>query len=655
MPPSPVLRLLAGVAVPLVAPAPASPPARCDANQQPPAAPLSDGQAGPAGSRLREPPRPYSSLAPLWAWSSQKWTSLRLRTGLLSPAAVAPSSGASPGAPAGASGSSSGGGGRQRVVVVGSGWAAVSFLSRLDMTRYEPVVISPRDYFTFTPLLPSVCVGSLSAAACRTGVRGLLTRGGVACGRFFEARVEDIDPEKKTVRCRARFPAATGCAAPGRGDGGEGRTGAREHVWEQPYDYLVVTAGAEVNTFNVPGVKEHALFLKELEDARRIKARLFDVLEAASLPGLSEAERRKLLHFVVVGAGPTGVEVAAEIDDFFQSEGKKYFADLAPFVRITLVEMLPTVLAAYNAETQKFAHDLLEKNPRIHLRLRSQVVGVGPESVRIRSSTAGGPGAGAETEETELPCGLLVWASGIKSPKFCLDMTRRNEALRQAQKRTPVLLVDQQMKVRGCKDVYALGDCCRVKPPALLDAGEALYVAAVAATGKASSDWLEREAPRLSTIYPQLAPSKFDFSKKPRQAQMTREEFFKLLAEIDGAYRSPAPTAQNAQQGGYYLAQTFNAFPSAAEKERAPAFVETNRGALVYLGQGQAAAEIEGWRTFVGGLHTLLLWKAAYLQMQYSWLNVAACVGGWLKERLVGRDVAREHLDGEAVYSDRRK
>ncbi|CBZ49871.1 putative mitochondrial alternative NADH dehydrogenase 1 [Neospora caninum Liverpool] len=614
------LRFLAGASVPLLA------PARCDSPQSPPRTPKEQ-----VAALLAQPPRPFSSFAPLSSWMASKWTNFRLWTGLLSAAKVSPFSAAAPGAAAP-------GQRRQKVVIVGSGWASASFLAGLDMTKYEPVVISPRDYFTFTPLLPSVCVGTLPASACMTSMRELLMRGGVPCGQFYEARVEEICPETKTVRCRATQASLKDA-----------------HEWDEPFDYLVVTAGAEVNTFNIPGVKENAFFVKELEDARRLKAALFDVVEAAAVPSVSEEERKKLLHFVVVGAGPTGVEVAAEIDDFFQTEGALHFPHLMPFVRVTLVEMLPTVLAAYNGSVQAFAKRLLEENPRVNLLLQTQVVGVKPNSVKVRTRRAQGAAGQVHVEENELACGLLVWASGIKSPKICLDLAGKTAELREAQKKTPVLLVDQQMKVRGCRDIYALGDCCRLLPPPLVEHAETLFEAAAGGAGTASTDWLEKEAPKLSTIFPQLARSKYDFSKKPRQTEMTKDQFVKLLAEIDLAYRAPAPTAQNAKQAGLYLAQTFNAFATPEEKTLAPAFVEKNRGALVYLGQGQAAADIEGWRTFLGGRATILLWKAAYLQMQFTFYNAFACLGGWLKTHFVGRAVCREHLDGETVYSDRRK
>jgi NADH:ubiquinone reductase (non-electrogenic) len=84
-------------------------------------------------------------------------------------------------------------------------------------------------------------------------------------------------------------------------------------MFDMKYDILVVAIGSENNTFNTPGVDKHAHFLKELRDARRIRSAISDAFESAMTPAQSTEERKRLLHFVVVGGGPTGVEFAAEV------------------------------------------------------------------------------------------------------------------------------------------------------------------------------------------------------------------------------------------------------------------------------------------------------------------------------------------------------
>lgn len=98
---------------------------------------------------------------------------------------------------------------------------------------------------------------------------------------------------------------------------------------EVPFDMLVVGVGAENATFGIPGVREHSLFLKEVGDAQAIRRRIMDCVETASFKDQSDEERKRLLHMVVVGGGPTGVEFAGELQDFFSQDLKTWIPDIA--------------------------------------------------------------------------------------------------------------------------------------------------------------------------------------------------------------------------------------------------------------------------------------------------------------------------------------
>jgi NADH:ubiquinone reductase (non-electrogenic) len=96
--------------------------------------------------------------------------------------------------------------------------------------------------------------------------------------------------------------------------------------------------GAQPNTFNTPGVEEYCHFLKEIEDAERIRESIVDFFELAALPFLSDDERRTLLQFVIIGGGPTGVEFAAELHDLIYEDLCKLYPNLIPFVNIVVVQ-----------------------------------------------------------------------------------------------------------------------------------------------------------------------------------------------------------------------------------------------------------------------------------------------------------------------------
>lgn len=182
------------------------------------------------------------------------------------------------------------------------GWGAISLLKHINTQKYEVICISPRNYFLMTPLLPSVSVGTVETRTVIESIRSLI---GPRI-KFIEARCVNIDLQSKVITCNIK----DGNCASSRVVKDSART---RPMFDLNYDILIVAIGSENNTFNTPGVKEHAHFLKEIPDARRIRSAISDAFESAMIPTQSIEERKRLLHFVVVGGGPTGVEFAAEV------------------------------------------------------------------------------------------------------------------------------------------------------------------------------------------------------------------------------------------------------------------------------------------------------------------------------------------------------
>jgi len=295
---------------------------------------------------------------------------------------------------------------RSRLVILGSGFAALSVLRRIDARLYDVTVVSPRNYFLFTPLLPSTTVGTIEFRSIITPIR----RRGV---RFYQARGEGIDLAASRVACRnsVSFPL--------------------------PYDRLVIAVGAVANTFGVPGAAEHALFLKDVEDARRIRQRLLENFEAAALPGVPPEERSRLLRFVICGGGPTGVEFAAELHDLLLGEGRRYFPQLVERVRITLVEAGHQILSSFDQSLRHYASEVFHRQ-RIELRTDARVVRVEKQWIEL---------AGGE----RLPCGLLLWSTG-NGPT---ELVRRLPFQKHAGDR---ILTDHYLRVLGQENIYAAGD-----------------------------------------------------------------------------------------------------------------------------------------------------------------------------------------------------
>ncbi|KAG6890964.1 hypothetical protein C0992_011723 [Termitomyces sp. T32_za158] len=119
------------------------------------------------------------------------------------------------------------------------------------------------------------------------------------------------------------------------------------------YDKLVIAVGAYSQTFNLPGVKENALFLKDVKDARIIHSRIFECLEQANQPTISDDEKRKMLNFCIAGGGPTGVEFAAELHDLLHSEIAKHFPALSRLAKINLYDVAPQILGNFDKNLVK--------------------------------------------------------------------------------------------------------------------------------------------------------------------------------------------------------------------------------------------------------------------------------------------------------------
>ena len=118
-----------------------------------------------------------------------------------------------------------------------------------------------------------------------------------------------------------------------------------------------MAVGATSNTFNTPGVEENCLFLKQVEDAQRIRNVVIDLVETASIPGQTDDEIKRLLHFVVVGGGPTGVEFAAEVRDFMREDVAKIYPRIKDHVTVTLVQSQDHVLNTYDQQISSYTEE----------------------------------------------------------------------------------------------------------------------------------------------------------------------------------------------------------------------------------------------------------------------------------------------------------
>ncbi|CAG8957195.1 hypothetical protein HYFRA_00009396 [Hymenoscyphus fraxineus] len=466
---------------------------------------------------------------------------------------------------------------KKNLVILGTGWGAVSLLKKLDTSNYNVIVISPRNYFLFTPLLPSCTTGTVEHRSIMEPIRSI-TRHKQSAVKFYEAEATKIDPDRKVV-------------AIGDNSDIKGATSATEVA----YDMLVVSVGAENATFGIPGVKEHSCFLKEIGDAQKIRTRIMDCVETATFKDQSPEEVERLLHMVVVGGGPTGVEFAGELQDFFDQDIKKWVPEISEKFKVTLIEALPNVLPMFSKQLIEYTESTF-KEEKITIKTKTAVKKVTDKTVEAEFT---GPD-GKKTTEV-MPYGLLVWATGNAVRPVVQDLMQSIPAQRDSRRG---LAVNEYLVVQGTKDIWATGDCAVAgyAPTAQVAGQEGAFLARLFNT-MAKSEAIEQEIHELSS----------SLNLKPGNA-----------AEIANAIEAHEKQLRRI-------------------KDIKP-FHYTHQGSLAYIGSERAVADISwlnGNFASGGGL-TYLFWRSAYLSMCFSTRNRVLVIMDWLKSKAFGRDVSRE-------------
>lgn len=331
---------------------------------------------------------------------------------------------------------------KPNVVVLGSGWGAISFLQHIDAKKYNISIVSPRNYFLFTPLLPSTPVGTVDEKSIIEPVLNfaLKKKGNVS---YYEAEATSINPNRNTVTIKS-VSTVSQLSQP------DNHLGiSQKDTAEIRYDYLVTAVGAEPNTFGIPGVKEHGLFLKEIPDSLQIRKRFIANIEKANLLAKGDPERKRLLTIVVVGGGPTGVETAGELQDYIDQDLKRFMPSIAEEVQIHLVEALPNVLNMFEKRLTSYAQKVLEKTSII-LHLRTVVDKVEADHLIAKTNEPDGTSI-----KTSLPYGTLIWATGNKARPIVTDLFTKLEEQKSS---TRALNVNEYLLVKGSNNIFAIGD-----------------------------------------------------------------------------------------------------------------------------------------------------------------------------------------------------
>lgn len=309
-----------------------------------------------------------------------------------------------------------------RILILGGGFAGVT--TALELARrcagVLPVhltLVSEQNFFLFTPMLAEAATGAVETRHVLYAIRPLCGARGI---EFGEMSVEAIDLERRRLIARHR------------------RSRVRQQVH---YDRLVLALGATPNVAAVPGVAEHALAFKGVGDAVRIRNRVIALFEAAALTDDPRA-RRRLLTFVVVGAGHAGTELVAALEELTRGILLRHYPSIPPdSVRLVLVgsAVLPqtaTNLAAY---------------------AREQLLRRGIELDATRASRVSAEGLTLQNGQV-IPSHCVIWTAGNRVSPVVADLPVAKE-------RDGRLKVNEFFEVEGVRGVYALGDNAAVTDP----------------------------------------------------------------------------------------------------------------------------------------------------------------------------------------------
>lgn len=299
-----------------------------------------------------------------------------------------------------------------RIVIIGGGFGGVytllSLRRHLRHIAHTITLISPTDYFSFTPFLTEVATDMLPSDDASTHITNLIKKGSET---YIKGRAKQVNLLDKKVYLS------------------EGQ--------ELSYDYLIVAIGSTTNFMNVPGASQYCLCLKDISDAEHIKTKVEEIFEQAATIQ-DPNERKRLLTFAIIGGGPTGIELAGDLEDHINILLTEKFHNIQKSE--TCVEIVTgSHLAKELDDTQQKRTEELVQKDNICLRLNARVQEIKKDRIIL-------------TDKTEVMANLIIWAAGVKPND--LTITPADVLDPQSKK----FMVNSSLQLPGYPEVFAIGD-----------------------------------------------------------------------------------------------------------------------------------------------------------------------------------------------------
>ena len=369
---------------------------------------------------------------------------------------------------------------RHKVVIIGSGFGGLTAAKALKRADVDIKIIAKTTHHLFQPLLYQVATGIISSGEIAPPTRMILRKQKNAQVLLGEAT--HVDLAKKSVRSKLLG-----------------------HTYVTPYDTLIVAAGAGQSYFGNDHFAEFAPGMKSIDDALELRGRIlgaFEQAERSSDPG----RREKLLTFVVVGAGPTGVEMAGQIAELSDYTLKGAFRHIdTTKARVILLDAAPAVLPPMGEKLGKKAQARLEKMG-VEIQLNAMVTDVDRNGITVKDP---------DGTTRRIECATKVWSAGVSASPLGKQMADQSTA---EVDRAGRIKVGPDLTVPGYPNVFVIGDMAAVDGVPGMAQGAiqgGKYVAAAIKSELKGADPLEREP--------------FDYFDKGSMATVSR---FSAVAQI---------------------------------------------------------------------------------------------------------------------------
>ena len=394
------------------------------------------------------------------------------------------------------------------------------------------------------------------------------------------------------------------------------------------YDKLVVTVGSYSQTFNTPGIRENAYFLKDIGDARKIRKRILELFELCHMPFITDEVRSQLLHFCIVGAGPTGMEFAGNLSDLIHEDLSKMHPKYMKFVKITVYDVAPKVLPMFDAALADYAtRQYRRKNIDIRTDHHVEELRKGPPSYHgSQDNIPPGRVFTIKTKEDgEVGIGMCVWSTGLMNNPFiakALDRVRRFPVESALVTEGPQIdtsnprkwIIERHPKTGG----VMVDDHFRIQLQARTAEEEEGKESNVQGHAVMQDVFAIGDCTMLKGIEPPL----------PATAQVANQEA-KFLAKMFNKH-------YDSSKGGF----------DAEAYAQASAFNFHSRGVMTFLGGSKAILQGPNTKSDVAGqglrgFLAYLIWRGVYLTLTLSGKNRFLIPVYWLAVKLFGRSVSR--------------